>query len=111
MAALAEADLKKILGDSYKEIDLLAKDPEETKREAEKIFREKLDKFDNARFSAIALMVVGAVMTASNESAFSGPSVAAVSIVGVVFALLGVAWFFYIRNLQQKLVAAGPTPA
>ena len=109
MAALSEVDLKKILGDRYKEGGAIEGDPALLRANAEKLFAATVDKLENSKFSAAALFVLGLVLLAANLSALSGPTMMPVSILAVAMCVAGVAWFLYASKSLKQVRAAGPT--
>ncbi len=111
MAALSEVDLKRILGEGYREIDLNSTDPAQMKIDAAALFKSSMEKLDNASFSAVALVLLGLVLLISNQLAISGPSLLGVSIFGAVVALIGAAWYIYVRGAIKKLGETKPTKA
>ena len=110
MAELPEKDKRILFGDNYKEV--LAKAQEEglVQSNSQAIVVAQIEKCRNNKFSAIALMIVGALLFVSNFYAVSGPSVLAVGIAGIVIFLLGLVWYVRIlqslRNLGAKLEPA-----
>jgi hypothetical protein len=102
MAALSDKDLRAILGDDY--VAQLAAAHEASGltdgvREARKQHKALEDK----KFSGVSAVTIGIALLAAGLYT-QDPGFWIQATVGVIFAVMGAVWIFYIRSQQQALV-------
>jgi len=108
MAELAEVDREKILGANYREIERAAQLASGV-QDADRLRAERISSAESSKLNALAIVVVGALLLASNYFAVSGPSVVLVGLFGAALCASGVAWYWrlgtIVRRLQQEAAA------
>jgi hypothetical protein len=108
MADLSEADKRTLLGENYKEVLAKAQAEGRAQSASTQLWSSKVEKCESNRFSASAIMVVGAIMLVSNIYAASGPSVMLVSVFAIALLLVGAGWFVQIWRALRTLRANRP---
>jgi hypothetical protein len=108
MAALSEADKRAILGDNYQDVLAKAQLEGHAKTSSEQLKATQIEKCENGKFNAFAIMVVGAILVVSNYYAVSGPSVVLVGALGVVALCTGAGWYVYLWRMLRRLRADAP---
>jgi hypothetical protein len=105
LAELSEKDKKILFGDNYKEVLEKAQQEGSAKSASETLRVSQAEKCRNNKFTAGALMVVGAILTVSNFYSMSGSSVMLVSAFGIAIFLLGAVWYTHNWRTLQRLDA------
>jgi uncharacterized membrane protein len=108
MAALSEADKRAILGDNYQDVLAKAQQEGHAKTSSEQMKATQIEKCESRKFSAFAIMVVGAILIVSNYYAVSGPSVVLVEVLGAVAFCAGAGWYVHLWRTLRRLNADTP---
>jgi hypothetical protein len=108
MADLTEKDKRTLLGDNFREVLEQARAEGRAQSASKVVWASQVEKCGGNKLSAVAIMVVGAILFVSNSYAISGPSVLAIGIAGMAAFLAGVGWYLYLWKTLRKLYANRP---
>lgn len=102
MAALREEDLRKILGDDYRELQLAAQ-RQSGLRDDQVAARAKIESLESSRFSGFAMALIGAALFVSAYFGAKGTELLVEDVFAGLFLIAGVGLMAYAMSRLKPL--------